>query len=157
MYCLHASLDGSLRPLKPGWMQVGQPFWLPLHLMQPNGPLATAFLLLGSVVLAFAWAAAGLFMLEGWAADGLFMTGFLVKFWNASCSYCSNVFLGWSCKNMAARKLWNPYPQTLLKTIHVMHELLSWDLWFHFLAFMCHHGIRCTAHGLWLTWSGLCF
>ena len=73
MYCLHAALDGSLRPLKPGCMQVGQPFWLPLHLMQPNGPLCTAFIFLDSVVLAFAWAAAGLFMPEGWAADGLFL------------------------------------------------------------------------------------
>ena len=107
MYCLHAALDGSLRPLKPGCMQVGQPFWLPLHLMQPNGPLCTAFFFLDSVVLAFAWAAAGLFMPEGWAADGLFMACFLVKFWYASCSYCSNVFLGWSYRNMEASKLQN--------------------------------------------------
>lgn len=34
----HASLPGSLKPWKLGWMQVAQPFLFPLHLMQPSNP-----------------------------------------------------------------------------------------------------------------------
>ena len=34
-----AFLPWTFKPLKPGFLQVAQPFKLPLHLMQPYGPL----------------------------------------------------------------------------------------------------------------------